>query len=184
MTIFVINPGSGPVAESSLEYAAENIKVYAEDIAKYHGLKVLEIYRLEEDDDRGRYAYALDLEKEGMARRIRVDMPGLPLDKVRYLDLPKQEISSFPRLYIDDSSWLWKFAIHVARVERDEDQSSAITRCPEQIQIYDVSHRCERDSVHKGMCQATVVVAGYTEKELGPNIWTFVKWVAARNIPT
>lgn len=182
MTTFAINPGSGPVQEASLEHAAENIKVFAEDIAKDHGLTVKDIFRLEDDDDRGYYAYALDVEKGGVERRLRVDMPGLPLEQVRYLNLAGQDAWKYQRLDLDHSSWLWKYAVNLSRPERDEDQSPAIVRCPEEVQIYDVRYRCERDHLHKGKCQAKVVVAGYTQKELGPNIWTFVKWTASRRI--
>lgn len=182
MAILVINPGTGPVSGSSLDRAAANIKVYAEDIAKYHNLIVKDIFRLEEQDENGRYCFALDLEKGSLKRRIVVEMPGLPLENVRYMQLPGQNIWDFPRLYVDGSSWVWVFAIHVAHVERDEDQAPANTRCVEKITIHDQSYQCELDSQHKEKCQSTVVLAGYTEKELGPNIWTFVKWMAARRI--
>jgi hypothetical protein len=184
MTILVINPGSGPVEEASLDCAAENIKVYAEDIAKHHDLVVKDIFRQEEEDDRGRFAFAIDVEKGALKRRLLVDMPGLPVEKVRYVGRPEQDIWEFPRLVIDGSTWVWEFAVKVARVERDDGQSAPNTRCEEQIQIHDQNYRCERDNLHNGKCQARAVLAGYTEKELGPNIWTFVKWVAARNILT
>jgi hypothetical protein len=183
MTTFAINPGSGPVQEASLEHAQENIKVFAKDITKVHHFTVKDIFRLEDDDDRGYFAYALDVEKYGLERRLRVDMPGLPLERVRYLGLPGQDAWEFQRLDLDHSSWLWKYAVDLSRAERDEDQS-IIVRCPERIPIYDASYRCERDGDHKGKCQAMVVVAGYTAKELGPNIWTFVKWTASRRILT
>lgn len=181
MSIFALNPGSGSVQDASLEHAHENIKVFVQDIAQAHGLFVKDIFRLEDDDDRGYFAFALDIEKGSLERRIRVDMPGLPLEKVRYLE-SSQDAWAFQRLYLDGSSWLWKFAVNLSQVERDEDQEPTIVRCSERIQIYDASYRCERDNLHKGKCQAKVVVAGYTVKELGPNIWTFVKWMAARRI--
>jgi len=182
MSIFVINPGSGPVQDASLEHAYENIKVFVKDIAQAHGLFVKDIFRLEDDDDRGYFAFALDAERGGLERRIRVDMPGLPLEQVRYLGLEGQNAYDYQRVDIDRSSWLWKFAVSVSRLERDEDQSPAVIRCKEQIQINDRNFRCERDDLHKGKCQAKAVLAGYTEKELGPNVWTFLKWTAARRI--
>ena len=109
-------------------------------------------------------------------------MPGLPLEQVRYLGLDGQNAYDYQRLDIDHSSWLWKFAVNVSRLERDEDQSPATIRCKEKIQINNRNFRCERDDLHKGKCQAKAVLAGYTEKELGPNIWTFLKWTAARGI--
>jgi len=40
-------------------------------------------------------------------------MPGLPLDLVRYTGENGQNIWNFPRLYLDDSSWVWKFAANI-----------------------------------------------------------------------
>lgn len=37
-------------------------------------------------------------------------MPGLPLDKVRYVKGEKRSILEFPRLYVDGSSWIWYIA--------------------------------------------------------------------------
>lgn len=184
MSIFAINPGSGPAVEASLQHAHENIKVFAKDITKVHHLTVKDIFRLEDDDDRGYFAYALDVEKYRLERRLRVDMPGLPLERVRYLGLPGQDAWDYQRLDLDHSSWLWMFAVSLSGPERDEDQSPVIVRCHEEVQINNRRFRCERDHNHKGKCQAKAVLAGYSEKELGPNIWTFVKWKAMRNILT
>jgi len=182
MSTFAINPGSGPVQNASLESARENMRVFIQDIALAHGLVVKDIFRLEEEDDRGYFAFVLDVERGGTERRIRVDMPGLPLEQVRYLGLDGQDAYNYQRVDIDRSSWLWKFAVNVSRLERDEDEGPAIIRCPEEVEIFEQRYRCERDNLHEGKCQAKAVLAGYTEKELGPNIWTFLKWTAARRI--
>jgi hypothetical protein len=184
MSIFAINPGSGPVAEASLEHAEKNIRIFAEEIIQHYGLTVKEIFRIEEEDDDGYYAYGFDVEKDGLERRIRVDMPGLPLEQVHFLGLADQDAWGFKRLDIDRSSWLWKYAVNCCNVKPDVDQSPFPTRCPERVEIHDQSYRCERDSVHKGKCQTKVIVAGYAQEDLGPNIWTFVKWTAARKILT
>ena len=48
-------------------------------------------------------------------RTCDVSMPGFSIERVRYLGLANQNIWQFPRLYIDGSSWVWKFAIGIAR---------------------------------------------------------------------
>ena len=42
--------------------------------------------------------------------RHTVDMPGLPLAKVRFTGAKSQDIWTFPRLYVDDSSWVWLYS--------------------------------------------------------------------------
>jgi len=42
-------------------------------------------------------------------------MPGLPLDRVRYIGAPEQNAWRFPRLFVDGNSWLWEFALEIAR---------------------------------------------------------------------
>lgn len=46
-----------------------------------------------------------------------IDMPGLPLDQVRYLRPTQEDIFSeqsifdFPRIFIDGNSWVWYYAL-------------------------------------------------------------------------
>lgn len=118
MTVVVINPGTGPVREATVAQAEANIKVYAQDIAKKHGLVVLATRREESSDTGdGRYVFLLDCEKEGRKWTLEIQMPGWPLEKVRYLGTPDQNIWDFPRLYVDGSSWVWKFAMDVTLPE-------------------------------------------------------------------
>jgi hypothetical protein len=42
------------------------------------------------------------------------------LEKVRYLDSENQDIFNFPRLYVDGSSWVWKYALNVCFNQDDE----------------------------------------------------------------
>jgi hypothetical protein len=103
----VINPGTGPVEGATLEQAKANMDAFAADLNK-RGLYVTGLTRREDADDDGRYGYLLTM---GDARKLEVDMPGLPLDQVRFMDEPGQDIWDFPRLYVDGNSWIWMFAL-------------------------------------------------------------------------
>lgn len=60
-------------------------------------------------DGTGRYQFNLH---RGI-RAIPVDMPGLPLDEVRCTDTYRPP--KCPRMYVDGNSWLWCFALSIAR---------------------------------------------------------------------
>lgn len=166
--------------------AHNNIHAFVKDIEEVHGLVVKEIFRLEdEDDERGYLMFALDLEKGELQRRIMVEMPAVPLEYVRYLGLRGEDPTHFIRMDVDHSNWLWKFAVGVADISTDPDDAQFYeTRCPEEVRIENRVHRCFRNSLHRGKCEAKVVLAGYDQRELGPNIWTYIKWKSARRILT
>lgn len=116
----VINPGSGPVQGASAEQAAVNIKRFVADLA-VRGLNVVETCHTPEHDyDRedgdGRFAFDLTFDDGSVAV---IQMPGIPVDKVRWLG-PDQDIWQFPRLYVDDSSWVWFFALNACREDGDD----------------------------------------------------------------
>lgn len=106
MTI-MINPGTGPVEGATVEQAKANMDAFAADLVE-RGMYVTGLTRREDADDDGRYGYLLTM---GDARKVEIDMPGLPLDRVRYMDSEGQDIWDFPRLYVDGSSWIWMFAL-------------------------------------------------------------------------
>lgn len=106
MTI-MINPGSGPVEGATVEHAKANMDAFAADLRE-RGLLATGLTRREDADDDGRFGYLLTM---GDARQLEIDMPGLPLDRVRYMDTEGQDIWDFPRLYVDGSSWIWMFAL-------------------------------------------------------------------------
>lgn len=100
-----INPGSGPVDKASEENAIDNIKHFITDIGKD-----VDFVRIPEKDyGEGRFAFLLWY--GNFCHEIQ--MPGLPLERVRWMDSEGQNIWHFPRLYVDDSSWVWKFALDV-----------------------------------------------------------------------
>lgn len=101
--MFAINPGSGPVHNSNEEHAEANIRAFVDDL----GIQGAGIQRTCESDSRGRFGFVLELKD----KRVEIEMPGIPLENVRYLGLPEQDIWNFPRLYVDGSSWVWMFAL-------------------------------------------------------------------------
>jgi hypothetical protein len=117
MTVF-INPGSGPVVEATEENAAVNITVFADDLRR-DGLDVAGCDRTPHADyGDGRYAFALAMAD---GRTIEIQMPGLPVERVRYIDSDGQNIWDFPRLYVDDSSWVWTYALDACTPDDEDD---------------------------------------------------------------
>lgn len=110
-----LNPGSGPVDGTSEEHALTNLVQLARDLRE-RGLRVGEPTRLPERDEGGRYGFRLPVED----REHVIDMPGLPVEEVRYLGQESGNIWHFPRLYVDESSWVWKYALNII-IDHDED---------------------------------------------------------------
>lgn len=103
-----INPGSGPLAGATEESAVTNIAAFVDDLTT-RGLIIDEYRRRAEADyGDGRYAF-LVYYADGTS--VEVQMPGLPLDRVRWLKSEGQDIWQFPRLYVNDGSWIWYFAL-------------------------------------------------------------------------
>ena len=105
----LINPGSGPVGgEVSWDNAYENITAYIADCEI-----PMRIVRSEHEPDEGRYLFVL--RNDEYDYQIEVDMPGLPLERVRYVKGDKRSILDFPRVYVDGGSWIW----YIATVKKD-----------------------------------------------------------------
>lgn len=98
-----INPGTEPVKKSSVKNAINNMVHLIAD-SKLKGINCVRIP--EKDYGEGRYAFLIWKDRHC----LEIQMPGLPLNKVRFMG-DGQNAWDFPRLYSDDSSWLWKFAI-------------------------------------------------------------------------
>lgn len=106
--MLVINPGSGPVAGSSRSAAIAAIEAFVKD------LELPEVQvgdPPDAADSGGRFGFTLSLGE----RKVEVDMPGLPIERVRYMGEAGQNIWNFPRLYVDGSSWVWVYALNSAR---------------------------------------------------------------------
>lgn len=103
----MINPGTGPV-DGTRKQALANVLKLVEDAG-------VELSRPPEGGaagDDGRYPFTLRV--VGRVRPVEVDMPGLPLERVRYTGAP-QDPFAFPRLYVDGSSWLWCIAVNILK---------------------------------------------------------------------
>lgn len=103
MTIF-INPGTGSVLGADEHAATENIKALVKDIG-IPGVKWKR--KIKRDYGCGRFCFVL---KSG-SKKHEVQMPGIHLDRVRFVGSEGQNIWDFPRLYIDGMSWVWKYAL-------------------------------------------------------------------------
>jgi hypothetical protein len=101
----IINPGTREIDGTNEADAKANIETFVEDI----GLTGVMAERLDERDHDGRYGYRLTHGEHSTV----VDMPGWSIDRVRWMG-QSQDIWQFPRLYVDGSSWVWRFAIGVA----------------------------------------------------------------------
>jgi hypothetical protein len=109
MTI-IINPGSGPVSDATYENALANIVAFGREVGA-------ESWATEgEAATEGDGRWTFTLARGGQSSEI--EMPGLPLERVRYMGREDQNIWDFPRLYVNGSSWVWEFALSV--VWRDE----------------------------------------------------------------
>lgn len=99
-----INPGTGPVTDATEELAIAAATKMVDDI-KLQGATFKRAPQRDESD--GRYGFVFSFGE----RSVDVDIPGLSLDRVRYVGGANQNPWRFPRLYVDGSSWLWEFAI-------------------------------------------------------------------------
>jgi hypothetical protein len=106
----IINPGSGPVGGADPDLAHANIESFLADLRDAGHTAALIAPGPEED---GRWTFTIKV--DGVAHEI--EMPGIPLAKVRYLGTDDQDIWDFPRLYVDGSSWVWLYALNVAAAE-------------------------------------------------------------------
>ncbi len=125
--ILILSPGTADIPDTTEEDARKNIKVFVSDLAE-KGVKVKSTHRRPHLDGFyfGRYAFLLFLKEPqpqvnsfepGLRKKILIHMPGVPLEKVRFMDTPDQDVLEFPRLYVDGSSWLWLYALHVCMSE-------------------------------------------------------------------
>ena len=114
MVNVIINPGTGPVLNSTEENAIENIKHFIND----NGVEGV-LYERSPENDYGDGRYAFNLKKDGVCHEIQ--MPGLPIENVRYLGDKNPDIWHYPRLYVDGSSWVWGYALGLSFKEETEE---------------------------------------------------------------
>ncbi|MFB7378582.1 hypothetical protein ACFC6U_27900 [Kitasatospora purpeofusca] len=104
----IINPGSGPVPGADRRAADENMTRFVEDLADQGIIATGFLATPNDDYGDGRYAFRLNLPD---GRTAEVQMPGLPLDQVRWMNEPDQNFGNYPRLFVDGSSWVWWYAL-------------------------------------------------------------------------
>jgi hypothetical protein len=99
MSALIINPGTGPVASATELQATANLAVFCDDLRAMDVDVEMFIRRRACDYGQGRYAY--DLVFGDGRPSVEVQMPGIPVT------------DSFPRLYVNDSSWWWGIALTI-----------------------------------------------------------------------
>lgn len=107
---FISNPGTGPIADTAEAHARANIERFVVELAVEH-VTIGYVGECVDEDMRGRWCFELGR----YDRTCLVDMPGLPIQKVRFVKDHGLSPWGFPRLYVDGSSWLWCIAIECAR---------------------------------------------------------------------
>src|SRR5436189_1702513 len=117
MMRIVINPGTEPIPDAYEPDAVTNMAAFIADLT----LTGVTYERTPAEDTGegvgrtgiggGRFGFTLKLGE----RETVVQMPGFPLGRTRFMELPGQEVWEFPRLYVDGSSWLWCIALNVVR---------------------------------------------------------------------
>jgi len=114
--IAIINPGTGPVDDATEALAVLAIKQFVLDA------RALRFKRAASFDGDGRFGFRVfKLDARGVERVYEVEMPGRPLDEVRFLG-PPQNPWHFPRLYVNCSSWLWRYGVDMLlSAETDEE---------------------------------------------------------------
>lgn len=99
----VINPGTGPCIDTEEKNAIKNIKKFIND-CEVKGLRWKRKKKL--DYGEGRYAFIIKAKKA----KWEIQMPGLKLERVRYMNEPGQNIWHYPRLYVNGNSYVWYYA--------------------------------------------------------------------------
>ena len=127
-TGIVFNRGAGDLSEvtntkPNARQAHNNMHKLVQDVTDAEeGIRqctLLEVgYPIHTEGD-GRWTFTVI---SPFGKSVEVEMPGIPLDEVRYLGEEDQNIWNYPRLYVDGSSWLWLYAIDVIARTGGEDE--------------------------------------------------------------
>lgn len=105
----MINPGTEPVEDATIENAEICIKQLIEDTNQ----KDFVTYEsIPDQHGEGRFAFRLKSSKHDFT--INIDMPGCEPERT----MASKPFYS-PRLYVDGSSWLWGYALGFADFDRD-----------------------------------------------------------------
>ncbi len=109
MRAAISNPGSGTVdAEADgIKIARANMDAFIADLA-------IDFAVITPVAGKGRGDGRFPFTVTAGDRSVVVHMPGIALDRVRYMN-DWQNPFLYPRLFVDGSSWLWVIAINVVR---------------------------------------------------------------------
>lgn len=107
MAGFICNPGAGPInGRTQLREALKNMTALKRD-AKLPRQRTRRRRSLDGD---GRYGFWI---RNNAGKVTTIAMPGIPLQHVRWRGHAHEDAWLFPRLYVDGSSWLWRFAVEL-----------------------------------------------------------------------
>lgn len=109
----IVNPGSGPVKETNMGEAILNMYHFRKDL-RDSLLARSDLYIIitnKQKEDGGRYLFGLLYTTNTKTIEFEIEMPGLPLNEVRYMRTKGQNIWDFPRLYVDGNSGVWTYAL-------------------------------------------------------------------------
>ena len=121
----IFNPGTEDIPKATEEHAYDNMIHFIADL----GIDSLSLMRTPDEDyekrcpGKGRFAFVI-LNYETW-RFTEIQMPGLPLEQVRYMGSVEQNIWDYPRLYECGSSWVWCYALDCARTTLTDEQEGA-----------------------------------------------------------
>jgi len=120
----VVNPGTGHCPGATEANAATNIVQLIKDAGLNPDVVGVERVPDEDEDAEGRFYFILSHD----GHKCGIYMPGWELERVCWIDREDQNIWDFPRLYVNGSSWVWKFAMKITgeelRGEYDEDDDA------------------------------------------------------------
>lgn len=122
--MIIVNPGTGPVRNATLQNAEANISQLVRDIIERlpRDLATTSIRATRDADqdraDDGRYGFTIAVcltsaDNITYETSLSVEMPGLPLEAVNFGARDDDNPWNFPRLYLDGSSWLWRYALEL-----------------------------------------------------------------------
>ncbi len=105
--MMIVNMGTQAMCDTSPKLAKVGIAQFVEDL----DIAKVKVKRDKKGDNDGWYGFTL----KSKHAKISVLMPGLPLDYMRPAPGASKESIGFQRLYVEGNSWLWRFALEIAR---------------------------------------------------------------------
>lgn len=90
--------------------AADALVIFTDDLRAAGGRPLTIVRRLDRDE-RLRGLYGFDIVYESVA--VPVLMPGLPVERLRYVPGRSDKAGEFERMHIGGGSWLWPFALQI-----------------------------------------------------------------------